>query len=68
MKPVYVNSAVCISTQDTLNADFFHTMEAEMTSVMLNAIAPNYKEFIPPAQIRRMSKTVKMSAVSAQKH
>src|SRR5690606_13330540 len=29
-------------------------------------IAPNYKEFIPPAQIRRMSKTVKMSAVAAQ--
>lgn len=67
MKPVYVNSAVCISVQDTLNAEFFHTMEADQTSVLLNAVAPNYKEFIPPAQIRRMSKTVKMSAVAAQK-
>ena len=67
MKPVYINSAVCISAQDTLNADFFHTMEADQTSVLLNAVAPNYKEFIPPAQIRRMSKTVKMSAVAAQK-
>ncbi len=67
MKPVYINSSVCISAQDTLDTEFFHTMEAEITSVMLNAIAPNYKEFIPPAQIRRMSKTVKMSAVAAQK-
>lgn len=67
MKPVYVNSAVCISVQDTLNAEFFHTMEADQTAVLLNAVAPNYKEFIPPAQIRRMSKTVKMSAVAAQK-
>ncbi len=67
MKPVYINSAVCISAQDTLNADFFHTMEADQTSVLLNAVAPNYKEYIPPAQIRRMSKTVKMSAVAAQK-
>lgn len=67
MKPVYINSAVCISAQDTLNAEFFHTMEADSTSVLLNAVAPNYKEFIPPAQIRRMSKTVKMSAVAAQK-
>ena len=67
MKPVYVNSAVCISAQDTLNADFFHTMEPNQSSVLLNALAPNYKKFIPPAQIRRMSKTVKMSSVAAQK-
>ncbi|MBW8358934.1 MAG: beta-ketoacyl synthase chain length factor [Weeksellaceae bacterium] len=67
MKPVYVNSAVCISAQDTLNEGFFHEMKPYTATVLLNAIAPNYKDFIPPAQIRRMSKTVKMSAVAAHK-
>lgn len=34
---------------------------------LLHAIAPNYKEYISPGMIRRMSKTVKMSSVASQK-
>lgn len=67
MKPVYINSAACISVQDTLNDDFFATLTDKSNEKVLHAIEPSYKEYIPPAQIRRMSKAVKMSSVASQK-
>ncbi len=67
MKPVFVNSASCISVQDTLNPDFMNLLQPNIDEPLLNAIAPNYKEYISPGMIRRMSKTVKMSSVASQK-
>lgn len=66
MNEVYINSAACISIQDTLNENFFYHLKPENSSQVLKAIEPNYKEFIPPAASRRMSKTVKMSSVASQ--
>jgi 3-oxoacyl-(acyl-carrier-protein) synthase len=66
MSVVYINSASCISVQDTLNKNFFENLKPENSSQVIKAIEPNYKEFIPPAMIRRMSKTVKMSSVASQ--
>lgn len=66
MSAVYINSAACISVQDTLKDDFFKNLKPENTVQILKAIEPNYKEFIPPAASRRMSKTVKMSSVASQ--
>ncbi|KFE99281.1 3-oxoacyl-ACP synthase [Chryseobacterium formosense] len=66
MIPVYINSAACISVQDTLNENFFQNLKPENSTQVLKAIEPVYKEFIPPAMIRRMSKTVKMSSVASQ--
>ncbi len=66
MSAVYINSAACISAQDTLNEDFFRNLKPENSVQVLKAIEPIYKEFIPPAMIRRMSKTVKMSSVASQ--
>ncbi|WP_333850651.1 beta-ketoacyl synthase N-terminal-like domain-containing protein [Epilithonimonas sp.] len=66
MSAVYINSAACISVQDTLNENFIQNLKPENSSQVLNAIEPVYKEFIPPAMIRRMSKTVKMSSVASQ--
>ncbi|WP_042720364.1 beta-ketoacyl synthase N-terminal-like domain-containing protein [Flavobacterium sp. B17] len=66
MSAVYINSAACISVQDTLNENFFQNLKPENSSQVLKAIEPVYKEFIPPAMIRRMSKTVKMSSVASQ--
>jgi len=63
---VYINSAACISVQDTLNENFIQNLKPENSSQVLKAIEPNYKEFIPPAASRRMSKTVKMSSVASQ--
>ncbi|WP_312823162.1 beta-ketoacyl synthase N-terminal-like domain-containing protein [Epilithonimonas sp.] len=66
MSAVYINSAACISVQDTLNENFIQNLKPENSSQVLKAIEPNYKEFIPPAASRRMSKTVKMSSVASQ--
>lgn len=65
MSAVYINSASCISAQDTLNENIFQNLNAENSKQIIKAIEPNYKEFIPPAMIRRMSKTVKMSSVAS---
>lgn len=65
MSAVYINSAACISVQDTLNENFFQNLHPENSTQVLKAIEPIYKEFIPPAMIRRMSKTVKMSSVAS---
>ncbi|WP_175622687.1 beta-ketoacyl synthase N-terminal-like domain-containing protein [Chryseobacterium schmidteae] len=66
MSAVYINSAACISVQDTLNENFFQNLKPENSIQIVKAIEPNYKEFIPPAASRRMSKTVKMSTVASQ--
>ncbi|MGD1320555.1 beta-ketoacyl synthase N-terminal-like domain-containing protein [Chryseobacterium sp. 2R14A] len=66
MIPVYINSAACISVQDSLNENFFQNLKPENSTQVLKAVEPVYKEFIPPAMIRRMSKTVKMSSVASQ--
>ncbi|MEF9476965.1 beta-ketoacyl synthase N-terminal-like domain-containing protein [Chryseobacterium sp. 1B4] len=65
MSTVYINSASCISVQDTLNENILQNLQPENSSNVLKAIEPNYREFIPPAMIRRMSKTVKMSSVAS---
>jgi 3-oxoacyl-(acyl-carrier-protein) synthase len=65
MSAVYINSASCISVQDTLNENILQNLSPENSVQIIKAIEPNYKEFIPPAMIRRMSKTVKMSSVAS---
>ncbi len=65
MKSVFINSAACISAQNSLNDDFFATLTVKNDAKVIHAIEPSYKEFIPPAQIRRMSKAVKMSSVAS---
>ncbi|MDQ1857990.1 beta-ketoacyl synthase N-terminal-like domain-containing protein [Chryseobacterium sp. WLY505] len=65
MSAVYINSASCISVQDTLNENILQNLAPGNSSNIIKAIEPNYKEFIPPAMIRRMSKTVKMSSVAS---
>ncbi|MEJ5103524.1 beta-ketoacyl synthase N-terminal-like domain-containing protein [Chryseobacterium sp. MYb328] len=65
MSTVYINSASCISVQDTLSENILQNLKPENSVKIIKAIEPNYKEFIPPAMIRRMSKTVKMSSVAS---
>ncbi|WP_160138047.1 beta-ketoacyl synthase N-terminal-like domain-containing protein [Chryseobacterium sp. c4a] len=65
MSAVYINSASCISAQDTLNENILQHLKPENSAKIIKAIEPNYKEFIPPAMSRRMSKTVKMSSVAS---
>lgn len=67
MKNCYVNGTSCISAQDTFDKDFLVEVTSNDTENVLFAIQPSYKEFIPPAMIRRMAKGVKMGIAASNK-
>jgi len=62
----YIRSSSCISPQKTFRNDEFLTDVVEYTGTRLSAIEPDYKEFIDPKQIRRMSHVIKMGVAAAR--
>lgn len=65
MAKAYINGVSCISAQSTFSDFFLSEIIDYKSDNILYAIEPPYKDFIPAASIRRMSKGVKMSIVSA---
>jgi 3-oxoacyl-(acyl-carrier-protein) synthase len=63
---IYIRSSSCISPQNTFGNEGFLTDIAEYTGTRLKAIEPDYKEFIEPKQIRRMSHVIKMGVAAAK--
>ncbi len=63
---LYIRSSACISPQNTFNSEGFLTNVVEYTGNRLKAIEPDYKEFIDPKQIRRMSHVIKMGIAAAK--
>jgi 3-oxoacyl-[acyl-carrier-protein] synthase II len=63
---MYIRSSSCISPQNTLGNEGFLIDIAEYTGTRLRAIEPDYKEFIDPKQIRRMSHVIKMGVAAAK--
>ena len=64
MKPVYVYTSSAISTQDSFQGDeFLDNLQAIEESKEL--ITPNYRDFIKPMLMRRMSKATRMSIACA---
>jgi 3-oxoacyl-[acyl-carrier-protein] synthase II len=63
---VYIRSSACVSPQNTFNTVDFLTDIVESTGTRLKAIEPDYKEFIDPKQIRRMSHVIKMGIAAAK--
>ncbi len=63
---VFIRASACISPQKTFNDDFLNDV-AQYTDTRLPAIEPDYKEFIDPKQIRRMSRVIKMGVTAAKK-
>jgi len=63
---VYIRSAACVSPQNTFNSAGFLTDIIESTGTRLKAIDPDYKQFIDPKQIRRMSHVIKMGIAAAK--
>jgi len=62
----YIRSASCISPQKTFrNEDFLNDI-VEYTGTRLSTIEPDYKEFIDPKLIRRMSHVIKMGVAAAK--
>jgi 3-oxoacyl-[acyl-carrier-protein] synthase II len=63
---IYIRSSSCISPQKTFGTDDFLTDIVEYNGTRLKAIEPDYKEFIDPKQIRRMSHVIKMGVAAAK--
>ena len=63
---VYIKGIGNISPQNTANNKVFLEEPVNHKSDFLSCIEPNYKEFINPIQLRRMSKLIKMG-ISASK-
>ncbi len=63
---VYIRSSACISAQKTFGNVGFLNDIIEYNSTRLAAIEPDYKEFIDPKLIRRMSHVIKMGVAAAK--
>jgi 3-oxoacyl-(acyl-carrier-protein) synthase len=66
MMKTYIRSSSCISPQKTFGNNNFLIDIVEYTGTRLMAIEPDYKEFIDPKQIRRMSHVIKMGVAVAK--
>jgi 3-oxoacyl-[acyl-carrier-protein] synthase II len=63
---VYIRSSACISPQKTFGNDGFLDEPVESFGTRIKTIEPDYKEFINPKQIRRMSHVIKMGVAAAK--
>jgi 3-oxoacyl-(acyl-carrier-protein) synthase len=62
----YIRSSACISAQKTFNNESFLDNAVEYTGTRLGIIEPDYKEFIDPKLIRRMSPVIKRGVATAK--
>lgn len=63
---VYIRSSACISAQKTFGNVGFLDDVIEYNTTRLPVVEPDYKEFIDPKQIRRMSHVIKMGVAAAK--
>ncbi|HEY4198823.1 MAG TPA: beta-ketoacyl synthase chain length factor [Mucilaginibacter sp.] len=63
---IYIRSSSCISAQKTFGNEDFLTDIIEYTGTRLKALEPDYKEYIDPKLIRRMSHIIKMGVAAAK--
>ncbi|MDR3697631.1 beta-ketoacyl synthase chain length factor [Mucilaginibacter sp.] len=62
---VYIRSAVCISPQNTFGNESFLSEVVEYQGTRLRVIEPDYKAFVDPKSLRRMSHIIKMGVAAA---
>ena len=62
---IYINASSMVSAQETLGTERWQENTVLSENSSLKVIDPVYKEYIPPAMLRRMSRLVKFSLVSA---
>ncbi len=67
MRKVYIHSAVSILAQDTFGAESWLSKLQPLSGQKVEAIHPNYKEFIAASALRRMATGVKMGVAAANK-
>ncbi|MBL0911230.1 MAG: 3-oxoacyl-ACP synthase [Bacteroidia bacterium] len=66
IRPVYINGYACLSPQETFETEEFLTVLHKNPGSLLTAIEPDYKAFVNPVAIRRMSRIVKMGSAVAK--
>lgn len=66
MKTVYINSVCSISSQKTFDNSEFLDEIVSYENNIIPAVNPNYKDYIRPADSRRMAKGVKMGVVASK--
>jgi len=62
---IYINGIGSISPQETKDNSTFLSNIIEYTNAFLPILEPPYKEYIPPKNLRRMSKIIRNSIVAA---
>jgi len=62
---IYIRSSACISAQETFRNESFLARPVAYFRTCLNAVEPDYKEFIEPKLLRRMSHIIKMGVAAA---
>ncbi|WP_295672257.1 beta-ketoacyl synthase chain length factor, partial [uncultured Mucilaginibacter sp.] len=62
---VFIRSAACISPQNTFDNESFLTEAVEYYGTRLKVLAPDYKAFVDPKSLRRMSHVIKMGVAAA---
>ncbi|MFD2561937.1 beta-ketoacyl synthase N-terminal-like domain-containing protein [Aquimarina rubra] len=65
MSDCFINGIACISAQPTTDPDTFLEDIISYQESIFRSHDPNYKEYIKPAAMRRMSKSVKMGVAAA---
>lgn len=60
MKPIYIKSATLLSPQDTFGASELPTVFNDTEDGKLYVVDANYRDYINPVAIRRMSRLLKM--------
>jgi len=65
MDKYYINGIGCVSAQDTSNTELSFDQYEELDQGVVSVFKPNYKTYIKPAMIRRMSNGVKMGVVAS---
>jgi len=63
---VYIRSSACISAQNTFGDQPLFQDVVESIGTRLNVIEPEYKQYIDPKLIRRMSHVIKMGVAAAK--
>jgi len=67
MKKIYIQSACTISIQPSFEENYFFEEIKEYTENGIKVIDPDYKEFVPALQLRRMGKSMRMAVYASQK-
>lgn len=65
MEKCYINGIGCISAQRSFEKDFLNDPIQYPEENILKVVKPNYKDFISPAAVRRMSSGVKNGIVAS---